>query len=140
MKRQLSKKFPRGRAASWALCPMLLLSLPAAAQDTPGAADDPAPSDGVYSTIPLPEAPAAPPAATPPAASAGIAEVIVTARRTAENLQDVPVAVSAMNAADLQREQINTPQDLQGRVPSLVISSGSQMRNTESPTIRGQGA
>ena len=86
-------------------------------------------------------------ASEPPAAelkrespAAGIEEVVITARRTAENQQDVPIAVSVMSADDLQREQINTPQDLQGRVPSLVIGSNSQMRNTESPTIRGQGA
>ncbi len=71
---------------------------------------------------------------------AGLEEVIVTAQRTAENMQDVPVAISAMSAEDLRREQINSPQDLQGRVPSLVIGTNSQMRNTESPTIRGQGA
>src|SRR3546814_10647117 len=40
----------------------------------------------------------------------------------------------------LSSDLINTAQDLQGRVPSLVISPTSQMRNTESPTIRGQGA
>ncbi len=70
----------------------------------------------------------------------GLETVIVTARRTAENLQDVPVAISAMGADDLKREQINSPTDLQGRVPSLVIGTNSQMRNTETPTIRGQGA
>ncbi|MBW2942487.1 TonB-dependent receptor [Zhongshania aquimaris] len=67
-------------------------------------------------------------------------EVVVTARRTEENLQDVPVAISTINSDDLRREQINSPQDLQGRVPSLVVGTGSQMRNTETPTIRGQGA
>lgn len=99
-------------------------------------ADPPA----VYEVIPLPtpvESPAREPA--PPRANT-IEEVVVTARRTAENLQDVPVAISALSADDLQREQIGTPNDLNGRVPSLVITSGSQMRNTESPTIRGQGA
>src|SRR3546814_18312457 len=40
----------------------------------------------------------------------------------------------------LSSDLINTAQALQGRVPSLVISPTSQMRNTESPTIRGQGA
>ncbi len=67
-------------------------------------------------------------------------EVLVTARRTAENLQDVPVAISAMSGDDLRREQINSPTDLNGKVPSLVVGTGSQMRNTETPTIRGQGA
>lgn len=67
-------------------------------------------------------------------------EVLVTARRTTESGQDVPIAISAMNADDLRREQINSPTDLNGKVPSLVIDSGNQMRNTETPTIRGQGA
>ena len=89
-------------------------------------------------TIAVPED-AAPRDATP-APRRAIDEIVVTARRTEENLQDVPVAIAAMSSEDLRREQINSPSDLNGRVPSLVISSGSQMRNTETPTIRGQGA
>ena len=96
-----------------------------------------------YDTIPV----AATPRPAPPVPEAKrervyaeLDEVIVTARRSAENLQDVPVAISTLSADDLQREQINSPQDLQGRVPSLLIGAGSQMRNTETPTIRGQGA
>lgn len=77
--------------------------------------------------------------ATPPRATL-IEEVIVTARRTSENMQDVPVSISAMSESDLRRENIATAQDLQGKIPSLVISSNSQMRNTETPAIRGQGA
>ena len=67
-------------------------------------------------------------------------EVVVTARRTEEFVQDVPIAISALSAEDLQREQIATVQDLQGRIPSMTIGTNSQMRNTETPTIRGQGA
>lgn len=76
----------------------------------------------------------------PPKRSSVIEEVVVTARRTSENMQDVPVSISALSESDLRRENINSAQDLQGKVPSLVISSNSQMRNTETPAIRGQGA
>lgn len=69
-----------------------------------------------------------------------IEEIVVSARRTEENMQDVPVTISAMSASDLQRESINSVQNLQGKVPSLVISTNSQMRSTETPSIRGQGA
>lgn len=69
-----------------------------------------------------------------------IDEVVVTARRTEESMQDVPVAISALSANDLQRESVSSMQNLQGKVPSLVISTNSQMRNTETPSIRGQGA
>lgn len=94
----------------------------------------------VYDTLPVPGAAAAPITTSRNPAPTGIEEIIVTARRTAENQQDVPIAISSMSAADLQREQISSPQDLQGRMPSLVVGTNSQMRNTESPTIRGQGA
>ena len=66
-------------------------------------------------------------------------EVVVTARRVAESMQDVPVAISAMSSDDLRREAINSPQDLQGRVPSLIVGANTQMRNNETPQIRGQG-
>jgi iron complex outermembrane receptor protein len=66
--------------------------------------------------------------------------VVVTARRSSENIQKVPVAINAFSEKELQREQITTGQDLAGRVPSLVISSNSTTRAAESPTIRGQGA
>lgn len=66
-------------------------------------------------------------------------EVVVTARRTEESQQEVPIAVTLMSSDVLQREAISTLQDLQGRVPSLVMSTGGQQRNTEAPTIRGQG-
>lgn len=108
----------------------------------PAAADGGNGAPPVYDSIPVdtaqPQPPQTPSAAPRP--SRLIEEVVVTARRTAESQQDVPIAISAMSADDLRREQINSPGDLQGRVPSLLVGSGSQMRNTETPTIRGQGA
>lgn len=67
-------------------------------------------------------------------------EVVVTARRTQENIQDVPLSITALSASDLDRESITTAQDLMGKVASLVIGPNSSMRNAESPNIRGQGA
>lgn len=66
-------------------------------------------------------------------------EIIITAQRTQKSQQDVPVAMAVMDAEALRREQIRDTQDLQGRVPSLSIGANAQMRNTQSPTIRGQG-
>lgn len=112
--------------------------------DAPAAppAEAPAAAAPYDEVIPVTTEPvAAPPAPTPPKRAArAIEEVVVTARRTAESQQDVPIAISAMSSDDLRREAINSPQDLQGRVPSLLVGAGSQMRNTETPTIRGQGA
>jgi iron complex outermembrane receptor protein len=69
-----------------------------------------------------------------------IEEVVVTARRVEESQQNVPVAITALSAEALEREQINTAQDLQGRIPSLSLAGTGAQRNSESPTVRGQGA
>jgi len=108
----------------------------APASETPATAEAPKP----YEVIPVPQKPSPAVAQPAPQPRLSIEEIVVTARRTAENQQDVPIAISAMSADDLRREAITSPSDLNGRVPSLVISTGSQMRNTETPTIRGQGA
>ncbi len=102
-----------------------------------------APNESNGNTVPVtPPEPAEP--TKPPVAQddskQSIEEVVVTARRTKESQQDVPVAITAFSADTLKREQINSAQDLEGRVPSLVISSNGQTRNTETPTVRGQGA
>ena len=51
------------------------------------------------------------------AASTG--EIIVTARRVGERLQDVPVAISALSAQDLQTKGVQEVNDLGKIVPSL---------------------
>ena len=125
---------------AWSLALLPAFSGMALANEVTMAPD--APASEPYAAIPVPAEPDGKGNEAPTAVrrSAAIDEIIVTARRSAENLQDVPVAIATMSADDLQREKINSPQDLQGRVPSLVVNSNSQMRNTETPSIRGQGA
>jgi len=87
--------------------------------------------------------PSAKTAAGEPAPDSGaytIEEVVVTARRTAENIQVVPVSITAMTTDDLARESINTAQDLMGKVGSMTIGANGAMRNSEAANIRGQGA
>ena len=75
-----------------------------------------------------------------PAAPAGqtqMGEVVVTARRVAESLQKVPVAVTALQAEDLRKYDIRSAADLQRFVPSLNVT-GDLNRNVESFTLRGQ--
>src|SRR6267378_1913128 len=52
-----------------------------------------------------------------------LAEIVVTAQRRAEKLQDVPVAVSAFTAGDLERTGIRQAGDIAAMVPNLVLSS-----------------
>jgi iron complex outermembrane receptor protein len=53
----------------------------------------------------------------------GIGDIVVTAQRRAENMQDVPIAVSAFNGADLDNNHVQGLSDLVGRAPGFVINS-----------------
>ncbi|WP_048886381.1 TonB-dependent receptor [Aurantiacibacter atlanticus] len=55
----------------------------------------------------------------------GLNEIIVTAQKRAENLQDVPVAVTAFGGEALDQANMKGLEDVQGRAPGLVISSFS---------------
>lgn len=65
--------------------------------------------------------------------------IIVTARRTSERLQDVPVAITAYNPALLQQKGIRSVYDLQQATPGLVVTNTqSQGRAAGGYNIRGQ--
>ncbi|MET0365914.1 MAG: TonB-dependent receptor [Sphingobium sp.] len=52
----------------------------------------------------------------------GLEEIIVTAQRRAENLQEVPIAVAAVSAQALQNAGIDTSRDLPQVVPSVQFT------------------
>ncbi len=54
----------------------------------------------------------------------GIADIVVTARKTNESLQSVPVAVTALNTEALASRQVAEVTDLARTAPSLTISTG----------------
>ena len=84
---------------------------------------------------------AAPAADTGGAAAANnttVGEVMVTARRRSENLQKVPLAVTAVSQADLTKAQVTTARQLVQFAPSLNIGTGNQ-RDQQRFYIRGQG-
>lgn len=49
-------------------------------------------------------------------------EILVTARRREEKLQDVPVAISALTQSELKTQLVNDQNDLQQKVPSLSVA------------------
>jgi len=65
-----------------------------------------------------------------------IPEIIVTAQRRNENLQDVPIAVSAVSAAQLEMQGITSTLDIGRAVPSLIVT---QTFGYVLPRIRGVG-
>jgi outer membrane receptor protein involved in Fe transport len=66
-------------------------------------------------------------------------DIIVTARRREERLNDVPVAVTALNNDTLKAAQVATPKELSQFVPSLNVNTGNT-REGNRFTLRGQGA
>lgn len=71
--------------------------------------------------------------------ASGLETITVVARRRAENLQDVPVAVSAFSADDLQALQATELSNLQGAVPNLNIVQGRGSNSSANVFIRGIG-
>ncbi len=70
--------------------------------------------------------PATDPAAAKPAsaASGSLEEVIVTARRREENIQETPIAVTAISGDALREQGITNTSELTKSVPSLQINKG----------------
>ena len=67
---------------------------------------------------------------------AGLQEIIVTAQRRSQNLQDVPVAVTAFTGEALETKGIFRVSDLQQADSSLFVS---QMSGVVVPFLRGVG-
>jgi len=75
--------------------------------------------------------------ASPDDTSKGLAEIIVTAQRKSENLQKVPIAITALTASDLAASGLKQVSELSGTVPNLFIVANSA---SISPYLRGVGS
>jgi iron complex outermembrane receptor protein len=89
------------------------------------------------STAPAPSAATASSTATDQS-NAGLQEVIVTAQRRNEHLQDVPISVSAFSGPALEKQEVHSLQDLSARVPGFV-STGTVGYGSATLSIRGVG-
>lgn len=67
-----------------------------------------------------------------------IEEIVVTATKRAQSLQDIPVAVSVTTSETIEQAQIQDISDLQSVVPSLRVSQLQSSTNTNF-VIRGFG-
>lgn len=79
------------------------------------------PGTAIAQVVSTPEPAAAGDEAASPSAG-GLSEIIVTAQRRAENLQDVPIAVSAITAEALEQSGIDATRDLPQVIPSVQFS------------------
>ena len=95
---------------------------------------------GLVAVIPVAAlAQADPLAAGAQAADDALPSVVVTARRRTENLQDVPVAVTAITAATIQTRDVTSLADLNSFVPNMKIAQDRATSSTINVYIRGVG-
>lgn len=78
------------------------------------------------------------PAASVAAAAQDSGDIIVTATRQETTLQKTPIAVSVFSQAQLDRQQVSNPTDLQRFVPSLQFNKQAEA-NAVLITLRGIG-
>lgn len=73
----------------------------------------------------------------PQSDSGGLQDIIVTAQKRSESLQEVPIAIVAISGEQLAANRVMTSQDLQFSVPSLIYN---QLSAFAQPYLRGIGS
>jgi iron complex outermembrane receptor protein len=68
---------------------------------------------------------------------ATLTEIVVTAQKRAQNLQDVPIAVTAITTETLQANRISTVNDLSGLAPGVTVRASVGGVQIPSFTVRG---
>ena len=71
------------------------------------------------------------------AQTGALEEIVVTARKRAESLQDVPIAVTAFTSSQIESAGIERPQDFIALTPNVSIVDTANVGDTQ-VTIRGQ--
>jgi len=77
--------------------------------------------------------------AQPAAAAGGLEEVVVTARKRQENVQNVPVAITAISGAEMERKDLASLESIAQVTPQLVVVRGSSGSGADL-SLRGIGS
>ncbi len=78
------------------------------------------------------------PLMTAPAfAQEGVADIVVTAQKREERLQEVPIAITALTSAQLTTKGISNAADLSGLAPNLTTAQGTAGANDLTISMRG---
>lgn len=88
-------------------------------------------------TAAIAQTPAAEQQASDAAADNDTGDIVVTAQRRSERLQDVPIAISALGADALSNRGVSSAEDLQGAVPGLSITGFAGVNSTNLVSLRG---
>lgn len=76
-------------------------------------------------------------------AQGGIPEIVVTAQKRAENVQDVPIAISAFTAAALEERAVGDVANLSGITPNVTLDASTPFSGSSAvlgASIRGIGS
>jgi iron complex outermembrane recepter protein len=68
--------------------------------------------------------------------SGGLEEIVVTAQRREQDLQTVPIAISAFTAVELEKRQITKTLDLVNFVPNMIGSNNTSLGTANTYSIR----
>lgn len=77
--------------------------------------------------------------AEPEAERVGVEEIIVTARKRAESMQQVPIAISALSAAQLEQRDVQSVMDLSSVVPNFQAPKNTVSFSAPQFYLRGAG-
>lgn len=114
-----------GGVAACALTLLLGTASAAYAQDVPAGTTPPAGSNS------------SPPPASDSTQDSGLGDIVVTAQRREQNIQDVPIAITTYGQAQLTQSGVRDLTALSGAVPNLTIKRGGIGMQTY---IRGIGS
>lgn len=67
----------------------------------------------------------------------GLDEIVVTAQKREQNLQEVPIAISALGAEKLERLNVRDTRDLSGIAPNVTIVQSTTSNSAAVISIRG---
>ena len=70
---------------------------------------------------------------------AQIEEVVVTAQKRAQDIQDVPISITAVSGDFMEDSGVDTLQDLSAYIPNLTLSQSSNVANNRI-IMRGVGS
>ncbi|MBO9723939.1 MAG: TonB-dependent receptor [Novosphingobium sp.] len=70
-------------------------------------------------------------------AQSGLNEIVVTAQKRSENLQDVPIAISAIGSEKIEQLGIQDSRDLSGLAPNVTILPGTVSNSAAVFSMRG---
>ena len=77
--------------------------------------------------------------ASTPASEEGVSDIIVTAQRRAERVQDVPIAISAFSSEQMEAQGITNTLNLGQYIPNMVAQNNTGLGSANAYYLRGLG-